>query len=145
MSDGPARLALHLRDIGADAERIDARSFVVRVPTERRGPFAVGLRVGERTLNAEAFFMRAPDRHHGTVYRRLLAKNMGPGRWRFAVDDDGDLFMVLRTPLAALTAGDLDEMLGELSVTVDESFDGIMRLGFDVPALVTPPPANPPD
>ena len=143
MSDGPARVALHLREIGADAERVDARSFAVRVPTERRGPFAVGLRVGERTLGGEAFFMRAPDRHRETVYRRLLAKNLGPGRWRFAVDDDGDLYMVLRTPLAGLTASALDDLLGELSVTVDESFDGIMQVGFDVPAPA--PPATAPD
>ena len=139
-ADGSARVALLLEQIGADTERVGPRSFAVRVPSERRGAVAALVDVDERTLRADTFFMRAPDRDHEAVYRRILRKNLGPGRWRFALDDDGDLYLTLRVPLAALGASELDEILGELSVTVDESFDGIMRLGFDVP----PAPAGAP-
>lgn len=141
MTDGPARVALALAETGADVERLDERSFVVRVPSSVRGAIAAMLRVGERTLSADAFFMRGADRDHEEVYRRVLRKNLGPGRWRFALDDDGDLFLTLRVPLAGLGAAELDDMLGELSVTVDESFEGIMRVGFVVPERpATAPP-----
>lgn len=128
------RIEAQLAEIGADARRVEPSAFMVRIPTERRGTIAVGLRVGERTLSGDAFFMRGPDRGHEGVYRRLLRRNLGPGRWRFALDDDGDLFLVLRVGLAGLSAADLDGLLGELSITVDESFDGVLELGFDISA-----------
>jgi hypothetical protein len=140
VSHEPARVALLLDQIGADVERLEERAFAVRVPSERRGAVAALVHADERTLRADAFFMRAPDRDHEAVYRRLLRRNLGPGRWRFAIDDDGDLYLTVRIPLAGLGAAELDELLGELSVTVDESFEGIMRLGFVVPERTDAPP-----
>lgn len=143
MTGSPARFALLLDEIGADVERSGPRTFVVRVPTVRRGLVAVLVETGERTLRADAFFMRGPDRDHEAVYRRVLQRNLEGGRWHFALDGDGDLYLVLRIPLAGVDARTLDELLGEFSMTVDETFEGIMRLGFDVPAGTPtgPPPA----
>jgi len=62
--------------------------------------------------------------------------------WRFAADDAGDLWMVAEAETAVLGADGLDGLLGLLSTYVDESFEGILRLGFEVPEGqgVGPPP-----
>ena len=62
--------------------------------------------------------------------------------WRFAADDAGDLWMIAEAETAVLGADGLDGLLGLLSTYVDESFEGILRLGFEVPdgQGVGPPP-----
>ena len=60
----------------------------------------------------------------------------------FATDDPGDLWIIAEAEIAVLGADGLDGLLGLLSTYVDESFEGILRLGFEVPEGqgVGPPP-----
>jgi hypothetical protein len=62
--------------------------------------------------------------------------------WRFAAEDAGDLWMITEAETSLLGADGLDGLLGLLSTYVDESFEGILRLGFEVPdgQGVGPPP-----
>jgi hypothetical protein len=89
-----------------------------------------------------AFFMRGPDRAHADVYKRALRKNLDMRHWRFAADDAGDLWMIAEAETSLLGSDGLDGLLGLLSTYVDESFEGILRLGFEVPdgQGVGPPP-----
>lgn len=134
-----------LGELAIECEDAGSGTWVVRVPSAKRGQVAVQLIAGERTLTLRAFFMRGPDRDHVAVYRRLLRKNLGAAHWRFALDDAGDVFLVAQTPLPGLDAGFLDRLLGVVSGLVDETYEGVLRTGFDVPpgVEVIPPPGPP--
>jgi hypothetical protein len=141
--DGAAdRIAGYLEEIGAEAERRGEREWTVRVPSAKRGAVAAGLALGERTLTLRAFVLRGPDRGHEAVYRRMLHKNLATRGWRFALDDVGDVFAVADAPLAGLDAGALDGLLGALSTLVDETYESLVRTGFEVPegTEFRPPP-----
>lgn len=123
-----------LAEIGAPHERREDGTWTVRVPCEARGELPVGIDPGERTLTLTAFVVRGPDRAHEAVYARLLRRHLSSHVWRFALDEAGDIFVVAVVPRAGLGAGDLDEVLGALSVLIDAAYEAIVRTGFDVPA-----------
>ena len=133
MGDGAALVQVWLDGIGVDAERLGADEWSIRVPSVKRGVVAVAAHAGERTLSMRAFFMRGPDRAHADVYKRALRKNLDMRHWRFAADDAGDLWMIAEAETSLLGSDGLDGLLGLLSTYVDESFEGILRLGFEVP------------
>jgi hypothetical protein len=140
--DAADRIAAYLEEIGAQAERRGPRQWAVVVPSAKRGSVVAGLACGDSTLSLHAFFMRAPDRRHERVYARLLRKHLSTYAWRFALDDAGDLFLVAQAPIDAVTAEELDRLLGTLSTYVDEVYEGVLREGFDVPegTVIAPPP-----
>jgi hypothetical protein len=144
--DASVRIGGYLEEIGADAEPAGPRRWAVRVPSAKRGSVAVGIACGDATLSLHAFFMRAPDRNHGSVHERLLRKQLATYAWRFAIDDYGDLFLVAQLPLGCASADELDRLLGTLSTYVDEVYEGVLRDGFAVPegTVIGPPPGGPP-
>ena len=48
----------------------------------------------------------------------------------FALDAAGDIFLDARLPLAAVTAEEVDRLLGVVLTSSDESFNTILELGF---------------
>jgi hypothetical protein len=48
----------------------------------------------------------------------------------FAVDPMGDVYLVGRTPLSAVSADEIDRLLGCVLTYADESFDTLLELGF---------------
>jgi hypothetical protein len=145
MDADPARISRYLDEIGAAAERRGAREWGVRLPSDKRGAVTALLTARERTLAVRAFFLRGPDRDHDSVYRRLLRKNLDTRDWRFAIDDGGDLYLLADTPLAGLDVDGLDGLLGSLSTLVDETYESVVRMGFEVPegTKFGPPPTQP--
>jgi hypothetical protein len=70
-------------------------------------------------------------------------KNLETRMWRFAIDDAGDLWLVADAETSVLGADGLDGMLGLLSTYVDETWESVIRMGFDVPdgmRVSGPPP-----
>ena len=47
-----------------------------------------------------------------------------------ALDRDGDVFLVGRLPLSAVTPDEIDRLLGAVLAYADENFDTMLRLGF---------------
>lgn len=127
-----------------EADRRGERAWTVSVPSTKRGSVGVQLLVRERSLGLRAFILRAPDRDHLGVYERLLGKNLTTRDWRFGIDADGDVYAAADAPLSGLDAATLDGLLGSLSALVDETYESIVRMGFDVPEGTTfgPPPGE---
>jgi hypothetical protein len=138
----PARIARHLAELGADVERRGEREWAVQVPCLKRGAIGVLVTARERSVGLRAFVVRAPDRAHEEVYARLLRKNLAVTDWRFGIDGPGDVYAVADAPLEGLDADRLDGLLGALSAMVDETFESVVRTGFDVPegTEFRPPP-----
>lgn len=125
-----------LAEIGVPHERSGPGRWGVSVPATARRQVTVGLAANERTLRLQAFLMRAPDREHEAVYRRLLEKNLdiaATGAWRFGLDEHGDIHLAAEVPLAGLDTPTIDGLLGALSALVDATFTGLMATGFAVP------------
>ncbi len=141
-ASAPSRIAHFIEEIGVVADRRGERAWTVAVPCRTRGGVGVQVLARERTLGLRAFIMRAPDRDHRAVYERLLGKNLTTRNWRFAIDAHGDVYAAADAPLAALDADTLDGLLGALSTLVDETYESLIRTGFDVPDGTTfgPPP-----
>jgi hypothetical protein len=144
MSTPAERLAPILDALEVDVEQRGPREWSIAVPCVTRGAVAVLVTVRELTVTLRAFIVRRPDRDAEGVYGRLLHKNLGTRHWRFAIDDLGDVFARADARLEGLDVEVLDGLLGELSTTVDEVYESIVRMGFEVPEGTEfgPPPGE---
>lgn len=88
------------------------------------------LTLKDRRLTATSLFSGVPDEGHEEVYRLLLQRNQRPGPVHFALDDEGDLILTGSLPLAAVDTDNLDELLGQVLVLSDETFNQVLRAGF---------------
>jgi hypothetical protein len=104
--------------------------FVVELPGEAKLRTAVSLLIGDRALSASAFVMRHPDENHAVFYRWMLTRNTRLPGIAFALDSLGDVYLVGRIPLAAVTTDILDELLGAILTASDGSFNDLLALGF---------------
>ena len=104
--------------------------FEVTLPGERKLQTTCRLDIGTHSLGVHAFVCRKPDENHETVYRWLLERNLKMFGVAFAVDAAGDIYLDGRLPLHAVTADELDRILGAVLTYADESFNTILELGF---------------
>src|SRR5690606_35968838 len=91
---------------------------------------ACSLAVRDHLLMVNAFVARRPDENHDGVHRWLLERNARLPGLAFAIDGAGDIYLVGRLPLHAVTADELDRLLGAVLDTADSSFNTILELGF---------------
>ncbi|GAA2778812.1 YbjN domain-containing protein [Nonomuraea dietziae] len=105
-------------------------AFLVKLPGQRKLATMTWLIVGDQALHVEAFFCRQPDENHAEFYKWLLGKNGGMYGVHFAVDPVGDVYLVGRVPLAAISEEELDRLLGCVLTYADEWFDRALELGF---------------
>ena len=117
-------------DAGIEYEQPDEGTFVVKLPGEHKLWTTCSLVVGDHTLSLNAFVARHPDENHEGVYRWLLERNTRLGSLAFALDRLGDVYLVGRLPLAAITPASVDQLLGEAVAASDSSFDQLLELGF---------------
>ena len=104
--------------------------FVVTLPGERKLKTAVSLLVGDHSVSASAFVVRHADEEHERVYRWLLERNARLPGIAFALDREGDVYLVGRLPLAAVDETTLDALLGAILEASDGSFNELLALGF---------------
>ena len=121
----------HLAEAGVDHERGGRPGEVVAtLPGEHKLRTTVSLLVGDHSLSASAFVIRHPDENADEFHRWLLRRNARLQGIAFATDDDGDVYLVGRLPLAAVTEATLDALLGAILDTADGSFDTLLAIGF---------------
>jgi hypothetical protein len=113
-----------------EVERSGDAGWLTVLRGEHKRTIPVHLELGEQTLLVRSFFLRAPDENEGALYAFLLRRHLRTYVFRFALDETGDLLLVGVVPLAALTADELDRLLGQLLAAADEAFDAALRLGF---------------
>jgi hypothetical protein len=119
-----------LAEQGVAFEHPRPGAFLVTLPGERKLATNCWLVVGGHSLVVEAFFCRRPDENEGAFYRWLLERNARMYGVAFAADDVGDVFLVGRVPLAAVTAEEIDRLLGCVLRYADDSFNRALELGF---------------
>jgi hypothetical protein len=105
-------------------------TFVVTIPGVTKLRTTAALTVGEHALTVNAFVARHPDENHEAVYRWLLERNQRMYAVAFAIDHLGDIYLVGRLPLPAVTVDELDRIVGSVLEYSDGSFNTILELGF---------------
>jgi hypothetical protein len=119
-----------LEDAGLEWEQPQDGTFVVKLPGTRKLSTTCSLVVGRHTLSVNAFVVRRPDENHEAVYRWLLERNTRLYGVSYAIDRLGDVYLVGRLPLAAVTPEELDRLLGSVLENADSSFNTLLEKGF---------------
>lgn len=120
----------HLAGSGAAWAEDSPGRFSVELPGERKLKTSCSLAVRDHSLVVNAFVARHPDENVEGVYRWLLERNARLSGVAFAVDGAGDIYLVGRLPLDAVTPEQLDRLLGVVLDAADSSFNTILELGF---------------
>jgi hypothetical protein len=115
---------------GQEWQRLDEASFAVALPGEKRLKTACVLTVGAHSLHVEAFVMRAPDENREQVYAWLLQRNARTYAVAWTIDGAGDVYLTGRLPLHAVTADEVDRILGSVLENADGSFNTLLEMGF---------------
>ena len=115
---------------GLEWEQAVPGTFVVTLPGERKLRTTTSLTIGEHALTINAFVARHPDENTEAVHRWLLEQNRRMYAVAFAIDHLGDIYLVGRVPLGAITQDELDRLMGSVLEYADGSFNTILELGF---------------
>ncbi len=107
-----------------------AGELVVVLPGEQKLRTACSLIAGDWDLSLSAFVIRHPDENHERFYRHLLRRNLRIRGIAYAIDGDGDVFVVGRLPLAAVDDAQLDALFGAVLGAADSVFNDLLALGF---------------
>ena len=130
MSTPADSLRAAIAEAGLESEEPVPGEFVVSLPGDRKLKTTCSLVVGKHSVSINAFVARAPDENHEAVYRWLLERNTRLYAVAFAVDHLGDIYLTGRLPLHAITAAEVDRVLGSVLQYADSSFNTILELGF---------------
>jgi hypothetical protein len=119
-----------LDDRGVAWEKTGGSGYAVTLPGTHKLKTICNLVVGEHALRVEAFVMRQPDERREELWAYLLQRNARMYGVAFAIDKVGDVYLTGRFPLHAVTAEELDRLLGAVLTYADESFDTMLEIGF---------------
>lgn len=119
-----------LEDRGVEWEETGACSVVVSLPGTHKLKTLCNLIVGDHAVRVEAFVMRQPDENRLQLWTYLLQRNARQYGVAFSVDAVGDVYLVGRVPLHAITPDEIDRLLGAVLSYADETFDTMLEIGF---------------
>jgi hypothetical protein len=119
-----------LAEAGLEWESPQPGTYVTQLPGTRKLTTTCQLIVGRHTLSLNAFVVRHPDENHEAFYRWLLERNVRLYGVAYAVDRLGDVYLTGRLPVSAVTAEEVDRLLGAVAENADGSFNVLLELGF---------------
>jgi len=126
--DSVIAAALDERELRYD--RREPGRFFVTLPGIKKLQTNCWLIVGRHALLVEAFVCRRPDEAHEEVYRFLLRRNAKLYGVHYTIDKAGDIYLVGRVALHAVTADELDRLLGQVVEAADGDFNTLLEIGF---------------
>ncbi|HEV7625630.1 MAG TPA: YbjN domain-containing protein [Streptomyces sp.] len=119
-----------LREAELEWESPAEGTYVVTLPGTRKLSTTCSLAIGRHSLSVNAFVVRCPDENHAAVHRWLLERNTRLFGVSYALDAHGDIYLAGRLPLSAVTAEEVDGLLGAVLENADGSFNTLLEMGF---------------
>jgi hypothetical protein len=104
--------------------------FVVTLPGVKKLKTLVGLTIGDHGFRVEAFVCRQPDENREQLWAWLLQHNARMYGVSYSIDTVGDVYLTGRLPHAAVTAEEIDRLLGSVLTYADEHFNTMLEIGF---------------
>jgi hypothetical protein len=111
-------------------ERVAPSRYFVTLPGSKKLQTHCWLVVAEHALVVEAFVCRQPDEAHEDVYRFLLRRNARLYGVHYTIDSAGDIYLMGRIGLHAVTSDELDRLLGQVLEAADGDFNTLLEIGF---------------
>lgn len=111
-------------------EHREPGSFLITLPGTHKLQTTCWVLVGRYGVLVEAFVCRRPDEAHEQVYRWLLQRNGRLYGVHYTVDRAGDIYLIGRLGHHAVTAEELDRVLGQVLEAADGDFNTLLELGF---------------
>ncbi len=130
MSTASETIRAALDEAGLEWTSPGEGQFFVVLPGAHKLATNCWLVAGKHALLVEAFVCRKPDENVEEFSRYLLRRNARLYAVAFSVDEAGDVYIVGRLPLHAVTAEEVDRILGSVLQYADESFDRLLEIGF---------------
>jgi hypothetical protein len=130
MLDPKAIIEDFLESHDLDFERANPNTFLITLPGEKKLQTHCALVIGDHSLSINAFVIRKPDENAEKVHEWLLQKNARMYSVAYAINELGDVYLVGRLPLAAVTDREIDRILGAVLQYSDASFNPLLELGF---------------
>lgn len=114
--------------VGRDPD--DNMHWFVRMQGEEKEFTTVWLRLGQRTLKYETYFMPAPEENHAELYEQVLRRNDSLVGAHFSIGAEDGIFIRGELPLVAVCEAEVDRVLGTLYATTERHFRAFVRIGF---------------
>jgi Putative bacterial sensory transduction regulator len=113
-----------------DFDTPNTKTFFITLPGEKKLETHCALILGDHSLTISAFVIRKPDENIAAVHEWLLQKNSSMYSVAFAINELGDIYLVGRLPLIAVTEQEIDRVIGAVLQYSDSSFDALLGMGF---------------
>lgn len=123
-------IARTLRDNEISYDRRGPGRYFLSLPGTKKLQTNCWLIVTDHALLVEAFVCRKPDEAFEDVYRYLLRRNARLYGVHYTLDDRGDIYLVGRIGLHAVTPDELDRLLGQVLEAADGDFNPLLEIGF---------------
>ena len=107
-----------------------ARGLVVTMPGSKRLQVPVSVTRTPQALLLECFVARGTDEDPRALHEFLLRRNLKAFGAAYCIDAHGDVYLVGRLPIDAVTPEALDLVLGSILGMADGDFNTILELGF---------------
>ncbi|WP_424293895.1 YbjN domain-containing protein [Gordonia sp. (in: high G+C Gram-positive bacteria)] len=113
-----------------DSGGAKSEHFVIELPGEKKLKTTVLLTAGAHGVRVEAFVCRRADENLEGVYKYLLKRNRRLYGVAYTLDNIGDIYLVGRISVDALTRDEVDRILGQVLEAADGDFNQILEIGF---------------
>ena len=104
--------------------------WYVRMVGEETDFTTVWLTLGQRTLRYETYVMPAPEENRAAVMEFVLRRNDQIIGAHFSIGAEDALYLRGEVPDTAVTADEIDRVLGTVYTTVEATFRPLLRLAF---------------
>jgi len=104
--------------------------WYVRMTGEEKDYTTVWLTLGQRTLRYETYVMPSPEENRPAVMESLLRRNDQLVGAHFSIGAEDAIYLRGEIPDLAVSADELDRVLGTLYTTVESTFQPLLRLAF---------------
>jgi len=128
--DPPGVIIAALEERELSYERPEPTRFVVTLPGTKKLQTICWLIIGEHALRVEAFVCRQPDENREQLWSYLLQHNARMYGVAYSIDSVGDIYLVGRLGLHAVTPDEIDRLLGSVLTYADEHFNTMLEIGF---------------
>lgn len=130
IDDQAAMLTAALDESDLEWDEVGQRRWTTMLSGEWKRTIPLLLELDDRSLKVTSLLCGVPDEGHAEVYAIALHRNEDLGWVHFALDDAGDVILTGRVPRTALDREVFDEVLGQVLLVSDETFNQILRAGF---------------
>ncbi len=104
--------------------------WYVRMIGEDKEFTTVWLTLGQRTLRYETYVLPAPEENTEQVMETLLRRNDQLVGVHFSIGAEDAIYLRGEIPDSAVTADEIDRVLGTIYTTVEANFRALVRLAF---------------